>query len=71
VISGDVLDHWNAMEKVLRGPSKLFKEIGLGGVVKITIVVSAGARIPSIKIPPSMAEFAGFVGAVIDIDHLQ
>ncbi|UOD31546.1 DUF4279 domain-containing protein [Massilia violaceinigra] len=71
VQSDEVADHWAELEPKLKGAQHLLKEISETGQAKITVVIGGGARIPSIWIPPSMSEFAGFVNAAIDIDHLQ
>lgn len=69
--SGDVAVHWNELKPVLSGARDTIREIAKSGTAKFTIVVESQHRLPSIIIPASMAEFAGYVNAVIDIDHLQ
>ncbi len=71
VRSDDVADHWRDLESTLIGSKEVIKEIAQTGSAKLTIIIQSGQRIPSIIIPPSMSSFAGFVNAVIDIDHLQ
>jgi hypothetical protein len=71
VNSDDVVDHWNSLAAVLINSKDKFKEIAKTGSAKLTLVINSSQRVPSITIPPSMSEFAGFVNAVIDIDHLQ
>ena len=54
--SDEVVDHWNDLAKKLE-------------TVKFTLIINSSDRIPSLIIPPEMSSFAGFVGAVIDVDH--
>ncbi|MED5596114.1 MULTISPECIES: DUF4279 domain-containing protein [unclassified Janthinobacterium] len=69
--SDEVSEHWQELEGVLNPSRQTIKEIAKDGTAKITIVITSDHRLPSITIPSSMAEFAGFVNSVIDIDHLQ
>ncbi|MBB3119935.1 DUF4279 domain-containing protein [Pseudoduganella violacea] len=69
--SDEVLEHWNKLKPVLNGARDTIREIAKSGAAKFTVVIESQHRLPSIIIPSSMAEFAGFVNAVIDIDHLQ
>jgi hypothetical protein len=71
VDSDDVVDHWDELERILTNSKEMFREIAITGHAKLTLVINSDQRIPPITIPPSMSEFAGFVNAVIDIDHLQ
>ena len=69
--SDRVVDHWHDLEATLCNSKEAIREIGGTGIVKFTIIVTAENRLPSLIIPSEMSAFAGFVGAVIDIDHLQ
>jgi hypothetical protein len=69
--SDEVADHWNSLSPILQSARSVFKEVSVVGVAKFTLIVNSGERIPSIIIPASMSEFAGSIGAVIDIDHIQ
>ena len=69
--SSNVAEHWDKLKPLLNGARDTIREIAKSGTAKFTIVVESQHRLPSIIIPSSMAEFAGFVDAVIDIDHLQ
>jgi hypothetical protein len=69
--SDEEAEHWGELEGALLSSRDTIKEIAQGGSAKLTIVIDSQHRLPSIMIPPSMAAFAGFVNAVIDIDHLQ
>jgi hypothetical protein len=71
VDSEDVSAHWADLASALTDSKEIFKELARGGRAEITIVVTSKDRIPSIRIPPEMSEFAGFVNAVIDVDHIQ
>lgn len=64
-------DHWNSLSLILNKSREEIKEIAKTGQARLTLVINSGQRVPSITIPASMSEFAGFVGAVIDIDHMQ
>lgn len=71
-VQSEVLaDHWEDLEKSLEKSQEAIKDVAQTGRAVLTIVVTGGKRIPSIQIPPKMSLFAGFVNAVIDIDHLQ
>jgi hypothetical protein len=69
--SDDVAAHWVELEVVLKSAKEKLREIAATGRARITLVISSKQRIPSIMIPASMSEFAGFINAVIDIDHIQ
>ena len=69
--SSDLADHWQSLEAALVKAKEKIRDIARTGRARITIIVSDGSRIPPITIPPSMSEFAGFINAEIDIDHLQ
>jgi hypothetical protein len=71
VHSDELSEHWYELEKVLRNSRAELKAIAQTGQAKFTVVINADYRLPSIIIPPSMSEFAGFLNAMIDIDHLQ
>lgn len=62
-------DHWFYLEKTLEEAREPIKDIAKTGMVKFTLIVNSSKRIPSLMIPPEMSSFAGYVGAVIDIDH--
>jgi hypothetical protein len=69
--SDDVADHWSELELVLKSSKEKFREIATTGRARITLIINSKQRIPSIIIPSAMSEFAGFINAVIDIDHIQ
>lgn len=69
--SDDVADHWASLEPMLKGAKEAIKEIAKTGQAKLTLIITSKRRIPPITIPQSMSEFAGFINAVIDIDHMQ
>lgn len=69
--SNEVAEHWHELQEVLERSRDTIKEIAKNGMAKFTIVIESQYRLPSIMIPSSMSAFAGFVNAVIDIDHLQ
>lgn len=71
-VQSEVLaEHWEDLEKALEQSKEAIKDVARTGQAVLTVVVTGGKRIPSIQIPPKMSMFAGFVNAVIDIDHLQ
>lgn len=71
-VQSEVLtEHWENLEKALEQSKEAIKDIAQNGRAVLTVVVTGEKRIPSIQIPPKMSLFAGFVNAVIDIDHLQ
>lgn len=69
--SDDVIDHWDELGKILENSQDEIKEIAKTGTSKFTIIINSNQRVPSIIIPAAMSKFAGFVDAVIDIDHMQ
>ncbi|QJP07785.1 DUF4279 domain-containing protein [Pseudomonas multiresinivorans] len=69
--SSDLVDHWKSLEPALIKSKNEIRDIAMTGRAKLTIIVSDGDRVPSLTIPPSMSQFAGFINAEIDIDHLQ
>ncbi|MDD2777108.1 MAG: DUF4279 domain-containing protein [Gallionella sp.] len=71
VQSNEVADHWHDLESTLLGAKETIREIAQTGNAKLTIVIQTKQRVPPIMVPPSMSAFAGFVNAVIEIDHLQ
>lgn len=68
--SNEVSDHWNYLKEKIYSSKESIRVIAKDGICRLSIIIS-GHRIPSIIIPPSMSEFAGYVNAEIDIDHLQ
>lgn len=71
VESDEVSDHWEDIEQRLRGSRDEFRKIANTGTARLTVVLASSDRLPSLQIPPAMSEFAAFVNATIDIDHLQ
>lgn len=71
VDSDEVREHWAEIEPALQRSRDELREIAKTGTAKLTVVLGRSERIPPLQIPPAMSEFAGFVNAVIDIDHLQ
>jgi hypothetical protein len=71
VESDIVSDHWDYLRGILMCKEYILKEIAQTGMAKLTVVINSPPRIPSIIIPPEMSTFAGFIDAIIDIDHLQ
>lgn len=69
--SADIADHWCDLKNILNESKVLIKEVARTGRAKMTIVIASQHRLPSIQIPSDMSEFAGYVNAVIDVDHLQ
>jgi len=71
-VQSEVLaEHWEDLEKALEQSKEAIKDVARTGQAVLTVVFTGGKRIPSIQVPPKMSMFAGFVNAVIDIDHLQ
>ena len=69
--SGEVADHWHELDAILNNSKEVIREIAKTGSAKLILVINNNQRIPPIFIPPKMCEFAGFINAVIEIDHLQ
>lgn len=69
--SNDLADHWAELESILIRSKEIFREISTTGTARLTVVINSKNRVPPITIPASMSEFAGYVNAVIDIDHIQ
>jgi hypothetical protein len=71
VDSENVTELWASLNLELSPKVSEIKSIAETGSAVLTIVIKCKNRIPSIVIPTSMAEFAGAIGATIDIDHIQ
>lgn len=71
VDSDEVSEHWADLESSLQEARDEFREIAKTGTARLTLVLTRSERIPPLLIPPAMSEFAGFVNAVVEIDHLQ
>ena len=71
VDSDEVSEHWADLESSLQEARDEFREIAKTGTARLTLVLKRSERIPPLLIPPAMSEFAGFVNAVVEIDHLQ
>ena len=69
--SDEVKEHWMQIESILNGAREEIRKIAETGMAKLTIVLPRSDRIPSLQIPVEMSAFAGYVNAIIDIDHLQ
>ena len=69
--SDEVSDHWLELRDRLHGSQDDICRIAKTGIARFSIVIKGGNRIPPIQIPSEMSAFAGYVGAVIEIDHLQ
>lgn len=67
--SDELTEHWLDLSEKLVNSKSVIKDIAETGTVKFTLIVNSSERIPPLTIPPEMSEFAGFVGAEIDIDH--
>jgi len=67
-----VAKHWQTIEQELVSKIDIFRRLAAEGSAVLTVVVDGPeARCPPIEIPPSMSFFAGSIGAIVDIDHLQ
>lgn len=71
VNSDEVGEHWADIERSLNRAKEEIRVIAKTGTAKLTLVLARSERLPSLQFPPTMSEFAGYVNAVIDIDHLQ
>lgn len=71
VRSNEVADHWHELELLIGDKRDVVASIAVTGRASFTIIINSAIRVPSIQIPPAMSFFAGFINAVIDIDHLQ
>lgn len=71
--AGDsVAIHWETIERELMANIDVFRRLAAEGRAILTVVVEGSeTRCPPIEIPPSMSFFAGSIGAIVDIDHLQ
>lgn len=69
VQSDEVSEHWDSLATILEPAQTELRDIAKTGLARLTIVIYHDKRIPPITIPPSMARFAGFINAEIDIDH--
>jgi hypothetical protein len=71
VVSDEVSEHWIDIERALKKAKEEIREIAKTGTARLTLVLTRSERLPPLQIPPAMSEFAGFVNAIIEIDHLQ
>lgn len=71
VDSDEVSEHWADLESPLQAARDELREIAKTGTARLTLVLTRSERIPPLLIPPAMSEFAGFVNAIVEIDHLQ
>jgi hypothetical protein len=69
--SDELEDHWESLRPLLNKSRDAVRDIAMTGRAKFTLIIDSKDRVPSITIPPSMSEFAGYINAVIDIDHIQ
>jgi len=69
--SDEVEDHWSQIERRLINAKEEIRSIARTGTAKLTLILHRSERIPSLQIPVAMAEFSGYINAIIDIDHLQ
>jgi hypothetical protein len=67
----DVEAHWASIRGKVEARKDAFAAIAKTNKLRITLIVHAGERFPSIIIPPSMSAFAAHVGASIDVDLYQ
>lgn len=66
-----IIDQWRYIRGLFGMKWSNFVEISALSRVRITIVVDASARIPSIIIPPEMAYDAYILNSEIDVDCFQ
>lgn len=71
VESDEVGDHWESLRPLLSRSRDAIRDIAMTGCAKFTLIIDSKDRVPPITIPSSMSEFAGYINAVIDIDHIQ
>jgi hypothetical protein len=71
VESDEVSDHWANIAGPLQRARDEIRAIASTGTAKFTLVLASSERIPSLQFPAAMCEFAGYVNAIIDVDHLQ
>ncbi|WP_444930349.1 DUF4279 domain-containing protein [Microbulbifer sp. SSSA002] len=67
--SNILADHWFDIAETLEAAREVIKDVSRTGKAKFTLIVNSSKRIPSLKIPPEMSRFAGYINAEIDIDH--
>lgn len=67
--SDELADHWVYLEATLENSKDAIKDIAKTGTAKFTLIVNSSERIPPLTIPSEMSKFAGFINAIIDIDH--
>lgn len=68
----DISGHWAEIAPGLVAKRDVLRDLASDGEATLTIVIPGSTtRCPPILIPVAMSAFAGHVGAVIDIDHLQ
>lgn len=71
-LSRDVSGHWDEIAQRLLSKQDILCSLARDGKAMLTIVIPGSTfRCPPIQIPAAMSAFAGRIGAVVDIDHLQ
>ena len=66
-----VADHWKNVKNKIIHQQTLLRDIGKTGMVVVNIGIKGGSKAPLIPITPDMSTFSGYVGAIIEIDHIQ
>jgi len=72
IISNSIDAHWQELKEKLSTKRDKIKEISKDCDAKIVVIIDSEGTIPkNLIIPPDMSEFVSYIGAIIDIDHMQ
>ena len=61
-------EHWASLAPLFAGKAEIIRAAGANGRNRLTVIVDATDRAPSVIIPPAMARFAALIDADIDVD---
>lgn len=64
-------EHWDSLAPHFVGKEDIIRKAGARGRNRLTVIVDATDRAPSVIIPPAMARFAALIEGEIDVDIYQ
>ena len=66
--ASDLEEHWKSISEMASANKDRFSELSQDAEIKITVVVDHKGRFPSLYMPKEFVQFAGNIGAIIDVD---
>lgn len=64
-------EHWASLAPLFEGKEDVIRKAGARSRNRLTVIVDATGRAPSVIIPPAMARFAALIEGEIDVDIYQ